>query len=109
MELALVNLIDNAVKYSDSGKTIWIECQNEGDQIRISVMDQGKGIAPEHQSRIFERFYRIERGRSRELGGTGLGLAIVKHIVLIHKGRIEVKSEQGRGSEFMIHIPSGTE
>jgi len=109
LELALVNLIDNAVKYSDAETTIWIECKRDGEQVRIAVMDQGKGIAPEHQSRIFERFYRIERGRSRELGGTGLGLAIVKHIALIHKGRIEVKSEQGRGSEFTIHIPIGTE
>lgn len=105
MELAVVNLLENAVKYSDPETTIDITADRSASEISISVRDRGKGIAPEHRERIFERFYRVDKARSREHGGTGLGLAIVKHIVLTHKGRIEVESELGKGSTFTILIP----
>lgn len=74
--------------------------------MRISVSDNGQGIAPEHAERVFERFYRVDKGRSRALGGTGLGLAIVKHIAIIHSGKVELKSEVGKGSTFTIILKS---
>jgi two-component system phosphate regulon sensor histidine kinase PhoR len=76
-----------------------------GPAVRLSVADEGPGIAPEHLERIFERFYRVDRARSREQGGTGLGLAIVKHIVGLHAGRVHVESTLGRGSTFSIILP----
>ena len=79
--------------------------QVEGDMIRVDVKDTGIGIPSEHLSRIFERFYRVNKDRSRDMGGTGLGLSIVKHIVLAHKGKVGVTSEPGKGSTFSIWIP----
>ena len=101
-EQALVNLVDNAVKYSDPGGVVRVDAVSDGDWVSIRVTDAGPGIAPDQQSRIFERFYRIDRGRSRAMGGTGLGLSIVKHIMNVHGGRIEVESELGRGSRFSL-------
>ena len=79
--------------------------QREDGEIEITVIDEGPGIAAEHLPRLFERFYRADKARSRELGGTGLGLAIVKHIALVHGGRAEVESEPGRGSTFRLVLP----
>ncbi len=108
IEQAVVNLLVNAIKYSDSGDTITFraDVENESDEsvVKIRVIDMGCGISPEHLPRLFERFYRSDKARSRELGGTGLGLAIVKHIVQAHGGSVDVKSELGKGSEFTLTI-----
>jgi two-component system phosphate regulon sensor histidine kinase PhoR len=96
----LLNLIDNAVKYTEKGGKVTLSSSDEGEAVRVSVADTGCGIAPEHLPRIFERFYRVDKDRSREMGGTGLGLAIVKHIVEAHGSRVEVESEVGKGSVF---------
>jgi two-component system, OmpR family, phosphate regulon sensor histidine kinase PhoR len=106
IEQAFVNLLDNAVKYSGPGSSIEIEAQQMDAEIAISFRDHGIGIASEHLPRLFERFYRADPSRSRKLGGTGLGLAIVKHIVNAHSGRVTVESTPGKGSEFVVHIPS---
>jgi two-component system phosphate regulon sensor histidine kinase PhoR len=106
-EQALTNLIDNAIKYTEeTGKTIEVHAtRKDTGGVAISVRDQGRGIAPEHLPRLFERFYRVDKGRSRAKGGTGLGLAIVKHIVQTHRGHIDVESTPGSGSTFTIHLP----
>jgi two-component system phosphate regulon sensor histidine kinase PhoR len=106
VEQALVNLISNAAKYSPEGTEIRVEaCELPSGEVRFSVRDQGPGIAPRHQERIFERFYRIDKARSREMGGTGLGLAIVKHIARVHGGSVGVQSEPGSGSTFLLTLP----
>jgi len=105
LEEALINLLDNAIKYSEPGKTVHVSALETDDEVQISVEDRGCGIPAEHLPRIFERFYRVDRARSRKLGGTGLGLAIVKHIVQAHHGRITVKSSAGVGSTFTIYLP----
>ncbi len=107
---AVSNLVINAIKYSDSNSTVYIKTYmdkrgTDGEELVISVRDTGIGIGPEHLPRIFERFYRSDKARSRKLGGTGLGLAIVKHIARVHGGRAEVQSTLGKGSVFSIHIP----
>ncbi len=104
-EQALLNLLDNAVKFSEPGGEVRMAAQSFADNISICVTDTGPGMAPEQQARIFERFYRVDRGRSRAMGGTGLGLSIVKHIMNVHGGRIEVESELGRGSRFSLFFP----
>lgn len=104
-EQALTNLIDNAVKYSDNGKDIFINVKELQNEIKITVEDSGHGISKKDLKRIFERFYRVDKARSRELGGTGLGLAIVKHVMKTHSGRIEVDSTPGIGSKFTIIFP----
>jgi two-component system phosphate regulon sensor histidine kinase PhoR len=105
LQQAVVNLIDNAVKYSDTGSTVRVRAVRQNGGMAIAVEDQGPGIAEEHLPRLFERFYRVDKARSRELGGTGLGLAIVKHIVQAHRGKVEVQSALGEGSTFTIHLP----
>lgn len=105
MEQALVNLIDNSIKYSEPGANIDVEISQNSFGTTISVRDQGCGIAPEHLDRLFERFYRVDKARSRKLGGTGLGLAIVKHIAQAHGGRVTVKSIINQGSTFTLHLP----
>jgi two-component system phosphate regulon sensor histidine kinase PhoR len=107
LEQAIVNLVDNAVKYSDEGTTVSIEVSQEDKEIAISVKDTGCGIPQEHLARIFERFYVVDKSRSRKLGGTGLGLAIVKHITLVHGGHVGVESAPGEGTTFTIHLPRG--
>ncbi len=106
LEQALINLIDNAIKYSDPGKTIRITAEQRGPWVEIAVADQGWGIESRHLPRIFERFYRVDPGRSRELGGTGLGLSIVKHIMQIHRGEVDVESTLGKGSIFRLRLPA---
>ncbi len=106
LEQAVVNLIDNAIKYSPSGTTVEVVGRGEGEEVVIAVRDEGRGIEAEHLPRIFERFYRTDKARSRDLGGTGLGLSIVKHIAQAHGGRVGVESVPGRGSTFTIHLPA---
>lgn len=102
---AVVNLVDNAVKYSDRDTSVLVTCEASDGEALISVADQGRGIEGGHLSRVFERFYRTDKARSRELGGTGLGLSIVKHVAEAHGGRVSVDSEPGVGSTFRIHLP----
>lgn len=102
MQQAFVNLIDNAIKYSDSGASVSVSAEREGEFVRCMVTDTGPGIEATHLPRLFERFYRVDQGRSRQMGGTGLGLAIVKHIAQVHGGRVEVQSRLGNGSSFSI-------
>ncbi|MGQ9731468.1 MAG: two-component system histidine kinase PnpS [Candidatus Zipacnadales bacterium] len=105
IEQAIVNLITNAINYSPPGSHVRLTAQQDSEEITIRVQDQGCGIAPEHLPRIFERFYRVDKARSRDLGGTGLGLAIVKHIAQVHGGHVDVESTVGVGSTFCIHLP----
>lgn len=105
IEQALTNLIDNAVKYSDKDAVVTVCISKNGEMAEISVRDDGIGIPDKDRPRIFERFYRVDKARSRELGGTGLGLAIVKHIIIVHRGSIRVDSELGKGSTFTLSIP----
>lgn len=102
---AIFNLIDNAIKYSDNKSQVTIDITQSDLELIVRVSDTGWGIEEKHLSRIFERFYRVEKSRDRKLGGTGLGLAIVKHIVLVHNGRITVESIPGKGSSFQIYLP----
>ncbi len=105
LQQALANLLDNAIKYSDIGDQVIISAKRKGNQISMTVRDFGIGISEEHFERLFERFYCVDKARSRKLGGTGLGLAIVKHIAFIHNGNVSVQSEVGKGSTFSIIIP----
>lgn len=106
LEQAIVNLIDNAIKYSEAGSVVKIEARKADGELLIQVIDSGCGIPAEHLPRLFERFYRVDKARSRKMGGTGLGLAIVKHIVNAHGGRLAVQSTPGKGSIFSIYLPS---
>ncbi|MEI6084354.1 MAG: phosphate regulon sensor histidine kinase PhoR [Verrucomicrobiota bacterium] len=101
----LVNLIDNAIKYTPAGTQVRVSATLKNGHVEICVADNGPGIAAEHLPRIFERFYRVDKARSRELGGTGLGLAIVKHIVQAHNGRVWVESQLEKGSQFYFTLP----
>jgi len=106
LEQAALNLMDNAIKYTQPGGKVELGIQSAGDKTVIAVSDTGPGIDPQHLPRLFERFYRVDKNRSREMGGTGLGLAIVKHIVQAHGGALEVESHPGQGSVFRLIIPS---
>ena len=105
LEQMFINLIENAIKYTEEGE-IKISLKREGKKIRIDIKDTGIGISQKHLPRIFERFYTVDKSRSRKLGGTGLGLSIVKHIVLLHNGTIDVKSTPGKGTIFSITLPN---
>jgi len=105
LEQAVGNLLDNAIKYSEQGKMVAVVVAANDEDVTIKVIDQGYGIPHEHLSRLFERFYRVDKGRSRAMGGTGLGLAIVKHIIQAHGGRVTVESTLGKGSTFTLHLP----
>jgi two-component system phosphate regulon sensor histidine kinase PhoR len=105
IQQGVVNLIDNAVKYSENNTSVSVEAIEAADEVLIFVRDQGCGIAADHLPRLFERFYRVDQARSRNLGGTGLGLSIVRHIVQSHRGRVTVESTPGIGSSFCIHLP----
>lgn len=104
LDHVLTNLIDNAVKYCPSGATVTLSASEEGELIRIQVADDGPGIEPRHLPRLFERFYRVDAGRSRELGGTGLGLSIVKHLVEAMGGTARVESQLGSGTRFSFTL-----
>jgi len=106
VEQAVLNLLDNAVKYTDAGGKVVFGVRQAGASVVISVSDNGPGIAAEHLPRLFERFYRVDKNRSREQGGTGLGLAIVKHVAQAHGGRVEVDSRPGQGSTFRLVLPA---
>lgn len=105
MKQLILNLVDNAIKYNVPNGSITVDAQKAGGKVLISVKDSGIGIPPDHIPRIFERFYRVDKGRSRDMGGTGLGLSIVKHIVNLYNGDIKVNSEVGKGTEFIIQLP----
>jgi two-component system phosphate regulon sensor histidine kinase PhoR len=100
------NLCDNAIKYNHYGGNVNIRVHQTLYNAVLSVKDTGIGIPEESRERIFERFYRVDKSRSKEVGGTGLGLSIVKHAVMIHNGKIEVKSELGEGTEMIVTIPN---
>jgi len=102
---AILNLLDNAVNYTGDGGSIEISCEKKDAQYAIHIADTGIGIPPEHQPRIFERFYRVDKARSRDLGGTGLGLAIVKHVMNLHNGSVTLESESGKGARFTLFFP----
>ena len=105
MEQVFLNLLDNAIKFTPFGGSIAISAQKEDDFIRVDFKDNGVGIDAAHLPRIFERFYRVDKGRCRDMGGTGLGLSIVKHIVLAHHGKVSVSSEPEKGSTFSVFLP----
>ena len=105
LEQAIVNLIDNAIKYSPPQKKVLISVSQSKTEIKISISDEGNGISKEHLPFLFQRFYRVDKARSRDLGGTGLGLSIVKHIALAHRGHVEVESTLNQGSIFSIYLP----
>ncbi|MEW8959149.1 MAG: two-component system histidine kinase PnpS [Moorella sp. (in: firmicutes)] len=105
----LLNLIDNAIKYTPAGGRVTVRAAKEEDGIRVEVEDTGIGIPAESLPRVFERFYRVDKARSREMGGTGLGLAIVKHIIEVHGGRVGVESRPGQGSRVFFIVPAAEE
>lgn len=107
IEQVFINLVENAIKYGRQGSTVTLrmkKARSDG-MVAVQVIDQGEGIARKHLSRLTERFYRVEKARSREMGGTGLGLAIVKHILNRHEGTLNIKSKQGEGSTFEVRLP----
>jgi two-component system phosphate regulon sensor histidine kinase PhoR len=104
IQQVLANLISNALRYAQGGKTVVLGAKEQRSHVEFFVRDAGPGIPSEHLSRIFERFYRVDKARSRETGGTGLGLAIVKHIVLNHGGTVRVESSFGHGSTFFFTL-----
>jgi len=105
LEQLFTNLIDNALKYSPSGSIVRVVAELSDSTVKIQVIDQGIGVPVKEQARIFERFYRVDRARSREKGGTGLGLSIVKHITELHGGKVAVESVEGKGSTFTVTLP----
>jgi two-component system, OmpR family, sensor histidine kinase SenX3 len=104
---AIANLLENAVKYSEPGSLVEVHSRNDGQWVEIDVVDHGMGIPSRDLDRIFERFYRVDRARSRETGGTGLGLAIVRHVATNHGGSVRVRSREGAGSTFTLRLPAG--
>ena len=104
LEQVLMNLLDNAIKYAGEGARVTLSARAAGDRVELAVTDDGVGISPAHLGRLFERFYRVDAGRSREVGGTGLGLSIVKHLVELMGGTIEVESEPGKGARFTLRL-----
>ena len=107
LEQILDNLVDNAIKYTPSGGRVTVRCESMDGYASIQVADTGIGIAEEDQPRIFERFYRVDKARSRALGSTGLGLSIVKHLTQSFHGKVELESKPGVGSIFTVRLPTG--
>jgi two-component system phosphate regulon sensor histidine kinase PhoR len=105
VEQIVLNLVDNAVKYSPNGGRVQVTAARHGDHVEMRVKDDGPGIEAKHLTRIFERFYRVDKGRSREMGGTGLGLSIVKHLVTAMGGDVRCESAPGQGSTFFVLLP----
>ncbi|MEJ5210914.1 MAG: ATP-binding protein, partial [Burkholderiales bacterium] len=106
LESAFGNLLSNAVRYTPAGGEVILRWEITPEGARFSVQDSGIGIEPQHIPRLTERFYRVDRSRSRETGGTGLGLSIVKHVLTRHQGRLEIQSEVGKGSTFSACFPA---
>jgi two-component system, OmpR family, phosphate regulon sensor histidine kinase PhoR len=106
LEQAFVNLLDNAIKYSGINSTVRMEAMRNETAVVVRVIDRGCGIPAKDLPRIFERFYRVDKARSREEGGTGLGLSIVKHVVALHGGSVAAESREGIGSTFTISLPT---
>ena len=106
---AIANLVDNAIKYSEPGGTVWVGEERRGARACVLVRDEGIGISGRDQERIFERFYRVDRARSRSTGGTGLGLAIVRHVAAYHGGEVSVQSVEGEGSTFTLCLAVASE
>jgi two-component system phosphate regulon sensor histidine kinase PhoR len=102
----MLNLVDNAIKYGKRGGSVRVTGARRGARVALTFEDDGPGIGREHLPRLFERFYRVDTGRSRERGGTGLGLAIVKHLVEAMGGTVRVESEPGRGTTFKVDLPA---
>jgi two-component system phosphate regulon sensor histidine kinase PhoR len=100
----LSNLVDNAIKFTPAGGSVTIRCRADESRVTVEVEDTGIGIAAEDQARIFERFYRVDKARSREMGGTGLGLSIVKHLAQAFGGSVAVESQPGSGSTFRVEL-----
>ena len=105
IERMIINLVENSAKYTPENGSVSVRASAQNGALRIEVQDNGIGIPPEHHERIFERFYRVDKNRSREIGGTGLGLSIVKHIVIQHGGTINLRSSEGEGSTFTVELP----
>ena len=105
IERMLINLVENSAKYTPENGSVSVRASVQKGSLCIEIEDNGIGIPPEHHERIFERFYRVDKNRSREIGGTGLGLSIVKHIVIQHGGTINLRSAEGEGSTFMVELP----
>jgi two-component system sensor histidine kinase SenX3 len=105
---AVYNLLENAVKYSDDGSRVEVQARTDGRWVDLDVRDHGIGIPRRDLERVFERFYRVDRARSRETGGTGLGLAIVRHVASNHAGEVQVESAEGEGSTFTLRLPVGS-
>jgi two-component system phosphate regulon sensor histidine kinase PhoR len=108
LEQVLRNLVENAIKYGRRGGEVRVTAVAAGRYVTLSVADEGEGIPPELHHRLTERFYRVEKARSRRIGGTGLGLAIVKHIVNRHRGRLQIESDVGKGSVFKVSLLAST-
>ena len=106
LDIVVGNLLDNAIKYTPEGGQVRVRAAGEGAFSRIEVEDTGPGIEEPHLDRLFERFYRVDAGRSREVGGTGLGLSIAKHAAQQSQGDLEVHSRPGKGSRFVLRLPS---
>src|SRR5262249_53456060 len=105
---AVSNLVDNGIKYSERGSLVQVRVSAEEDAVEIAVIDRGVGIPARDLERIFERFYRVDRARSRLTGGTGLGLSIVRHVAVNHSGSVRVESREGEGSTFTLRLPTRT-
>ncbi len=105
LEQMLTNLVDNAIKFNRRGGSVVVTAVESDEKASIAVTDTGEGILPDHLPRVFERFYRADRGRTREVGGTGLGLAIVKHLARLHGGEVSVTSTPSHGTTFTIELP----
>ena len=106
LSLALSNLVENGIKYNEPGGRVDVQAAQRDGKVAITVSDTGIGIPKESRERVFERFYRVDKGRARKTGGTGLGLSIVKHIVLLYGGTISLKSEPGKGTEITVLFPA---
>jgi len=109
MEELLYNLVDNAIRYNRRGGQVFVNVDKTENEVCLEVKDTGIGIAEKHQERIFERFYRVDKSRSKSTGGTGLGLAIVRHIAVCHNARIELISKLGEGTKISVYFPVGKE
>ncbi|MCP4869393.1 MAG: PAS domain-containing protein [Proteobacteria bacterium] len=106
LDQVLLNLLENAIKYTPEGGTVDLRVSDQGDVVRFEVVDDGPGVPPKHRARLFERFYRVDKGRSRDAGGTGLGLSIVKHLVESMVGRVGYEARDPRGSVFWVELPT---